>query len=111
LVHGERRTLHIYFLCRKTVMRFKRGDSRGKPLTTSSQVYETKSTCQEITAWFFPVYAPCVSWVLHFAADPDDGVLHHPARREHNLVPGDRPSPLPLDSCRPLSFDRLGDGC
>jgi len=83
-------------------MRFKRGDSREKPLTTSSQVYETKkSTCHEITAWFFPVYARGVSWILHFAADTDDDVLHHPARRGHDLAPGDRPSPLPLDCCRP----------
>jgi len=27
LVHGERRTLHICFLCRKAVMRFKGGES------------------------------------------------------------------------------------
>jgi len=49
----------------------------------------------KLPLWFFSVYAPCVSWVLHFAADTGDDVLHHPARREHNLVPGDRPSPLP----------------
>jgi len=61
-----------------------------------------------LVAWDREVSARFISWVPHFAADTNDDVLHRPVRRRRNLVPRDRPSHLPPDSCRPAFLRSSG---